>query len=192
MIEQKSLLTKWLTNLMYLHLASLVITVVNAITGLQSFTQWLSWAASIGAVFCLFQLQNTNQRYKKSAIFQAVALGCSLVVSLFGGLGLLGTVASVCGIVASYQEYHGHSELVAEADDRLSRKWAGLFLWSLVMGLISGFASTALVTIGVLAEMDTALLATLAVVLVLLTGAVVEILYLRYMNQTLKLLEKDA
>ena len=31
----------------------------------------------------------------------------------------------------------------------------------------------------------------LCAVLVLLTGAVVEILYLRYMNQTLKLLEKD-
>lgn len=192
MNEHKTLLTKWLTNLLYLHIASLVIAVVNAITGLQSFTQWLSWAASIGAVFCLFQLQTVNPRYQKSAIFQAVALGSTLIVSLFGGLGILGLAASICGIVASYQEYHAHSDLTAEADPQLSRKWSNLFLWSLAMGLISGFASTALVTIGVLAEVDTALLAGVAVILVLLTGAVVEILYLRYMNQTLRLLEKDV
>lgn len=192
MNEQKTLLTKWLQNLLYLHLASLVIAAVNAIMGLGSFTRWIGWAISIGAVFCLFQLQNVNQRYQKSAIFQAVALGSSLIVTLFGGLGLLATVASVCGIIASYQEYHAHSELVAEVDDRLSRKWAGLFLWSLALGIVSGFASSAVVMIGVLAEVDTALLANVAVVVVLLSGAVVEILYLRYMKQTLKLLEKDT
>lgn len=192
MNEQKTLLTKWLRNLLHLHIASLLIVVVNAITGLESFTRWVSWATSVGVILCLFRLQNVNQRYQKAAIFQAVVLGGSVASTLFDSLALLGTVASVCGIVAGYQEYHAHSELVAEVDDRLSRKWSGLFLWSLALGLVSGFASTALVTIGVLAEADVVMLAAVAVAVVLLSGAVVEILYLRYMDQTLNLLEKDA
>lgn len=186
----KDLLIKWLTYLLYLHVASLVLAVINSVAGQGSFTQWISWAVSIGAIVCMYRLREVNPRYQKAALFQGISLGGSLLVTLGGGLGLLGTVASVCGIVATYQEYHGHSELVAGTDERLSRQWSGLFLWSLVLGLISGFVSTAAVTIGVLAQADTALLTTLAVALVLLAGAVVEVLYLRYMNRTLRLLGK--
>ena len=95
-------------------------------------------------------------------------------------------VISICSIVAMYQEYMGHSEVTSQTDPALSGKWNSLFTIQLVVGILSGVASSAGVVIGVLAQMSTDALVGIIVFIMAVIGIGLELLYLNYLNQMLK------
>ena len=177
--------TKWLQYLLYAGIAAALNTILGFLLG--DLSRWLGLAISAAAVYLLFRLVDANERYQKAAIFSIVAL----VAGLFTNV-LLTLVGSVCSIVAQYQEYHAHSELIVERDPRLAGKWRTLF-WlqfavGLVLGLLLSFVSVILVMVSGLET--AAATAVLALVLAVVT-LILQVLYLVYLNRTVKLLENE-
>lgn len=194
MKEYKELLQKWLRMLFYIQIASMALVVVNALTYLDSITVWVNRGLTAAVIWCLFQLKDVNPRYRTSAITKAGVLICGLLTlpTNTSGLGLsssLMLVGSICSWVTAYQEYHGHSELVAEADGKLAKKWSDLFVWEIAIAIgtsmISIVGTTIMVATGVLTDR----IATVLIALSTILGLSLEGLYLYYMKRTLDLLE---
>lgn len=177
---------KWLQYLLYAGIAAALNTILGFLLG--DLSVWLGIAISGAAVYLLFRLVEANERYQKAAIFAIVAL----VAALFNNT-LLSLVGSVCSIVAEYQEYHAHSELIGERDPKLAGKWRTLFwlqfIVGLVLGLLLSFVSVILVMISGLET--AAATAVLAMVLAVVT-LILQVLYLVYLNRTIKLLENEV
>lgn len=194
MKEHKELLQKWLGMLFYIQIASMVITAVNAVTHLDNIIAWVNKGITLSVIWCLFQIKDVSPRYRTAAITKAGVLICGLLTLPVNtsGLGLssiLMLVGSACSWITAYQEYHGHGELVAEADKKLAKKWNDLFVWEVAIALgtsmISIIGTTVMVVTGVLTDTITTVLIALFTIL----GLALEGLYLFYMKRTLKLLE---
>ena len=54
------------------------------------------------------------------SIMRAVMLVCTLITAFVKGTSILTLAASILSIIAVYQEYNAHSELIADKDSRLS------------------------------------------------------------------------
>lgn len=194
MNEHKEALCKHLRILFYIQIASISITLINSVSNLDSITRWVSKALSLGTVWSLFQLKTVNPRYRTAAITNAVVFVCGLLTLPVNtsGLGLssiLLLVGAGCSWVAAYQEYHGHSEVTALWDEKLSKKWSSLFVWELVSGLAVSFLTIIVTTMLVAADTPSKLPTTITIVISTAVGLVMELLYLRYMKQTLTFVE---
>ena len=156
MEENRIDFVKWLRVLIYFAIAGLV----NTFIGIPSFvpsviTSWISRILMAVMVFAMFKLATANDRYKKAGIQRAIVLALTIATDLLHSGAILTLIAGTLAIVADYQEYHGHSELVEEKDHQLSGKWTSLFMWSIVVGLVLGFASTAAGVLAAVAGVDT-------------------------------------
>lgn len=197
MQEHKELLRKWLRVLFYIQIASMVITLVNSITNLESITRWVGKALSLAVIWSLFQLKAVNLRYRTAAICDAVVWISGLLTtpinsSNLGLSGILLLVGSTCSWVAAYQEYHGHSEVIAQWNAKLTKKWNNLFVWEIVSGLAVSLLSTVVTTVLVMAEAPSKLPTTITIVLSTAMGLAMNLLYLHYMKQTLNFIETNA
>ena len=192
MNEHKELLQKWLKVLFYVKIASMAITVINAATYWDNITAWILKSVNVVVLWSLFQLKDVNPRYRTAAITKLVALICVLLtapVNMRVGLSsILLLVGSTAGWVASYQEYHGHGELVEEMDAKLAKKWKDLFVWEIVIGLGISFISVGATTVLVAAGAASSNITTAIILLSSLSSLVLEALYLLYMKRTLDLL----
>ncbi len=175
---------KWLRYLFYIHIASIVVSWIKA-----DWNIWVSAALTVGTALCLYKLAPMGARYKKAAVYTAVVIGMSLPALFLDAAAIMTLAASIFSILAAYQEYNGHSELVARKDTKLSGNWHSLFTWEIVVGVISALLATTAAVILVLGEVATA--AITGIVTLLLNGVslVLGILYLVYMNRTIKLAE---
>ena len=88
-----------------------------------------------------------------------------------------------------YQEYHGHSEIAAQWDEKLAKKWRNLFVWEVVIALVTSVFSVFGTVILVATEMLTDTITTVIIALTTGIGLVLEGLYLLYMKRTLALIE---
>lgn len=195
MTEHKELLQKWLRVLFYAQIAYMAITAINAVTRWDSITAWVNRGITLTVIWCLFQIREINPRYRTAAITRVGAFLCGLLTLPVNtsGLGLssiLMLVGSVCSWITAYQEYHGHGELVAEADEKLAKKWNDLFVWEIVVALATSVLSIVGTTFMVATGMLTATVTTVLIAVSTVIGLVLEGLYLQYMKQTLKLLEE--
>ena len=141
-------------------------------------------------VFAMFQLAPANERYKKAAIQRAIVLVLSVVTDILHSGAVLTLIAVTLSIVADYQEYHGHSELIEEKDHQLSGKWKSLFMWSVIVGLILGFTSTAAGILVVMADMDTTKATILIAAILAIPQYVIEIIYILYLKKMVAILQK--
>ena len=181
--------TKWLWYLLYLHIGNLVLSCIPPIWPTNPVTPWIGSVLYAGMAVCLFRLTPACSRYRKAAIFTGISLVLTLLVKIPLLPNLLTMAASVLAIISSYQELYAHAQVVEPKDAALSRKWRNLFIWELVIGVISGFFSAAAVTIMVLADMELEQIVSLitgAMVLVALIPSILRILYLR---KTIRLFE---
>jgi len=149
-------LAKWIKILIYIAIAGLI----NALIGIPAFvpavvTTCVTRILLAVMVFAMFKLAPANERYKKAAIQRAIVLALSVATDMLNSGAVLTLIAGTLSIVADYQEYHGHAELVEDKDHQLSGKWTSLFIWSVIVGLILGFTSTAAGILAVMADMDT-------------------------------------
>lgn len=196
MKEHEQLLSKWLRVLFYIHIASMVITAVNAVSNLDSITAWLSKALSAVVIWSLFQLKAVNPRYRKAAVAKAMVLLCGLLTtpvntSALGLSSILLLVGATAAWVAAYQEYHAHGELIAEANEKLAKQWNSLFGLEILVGLGISLFSTVATLVLVSAEMDSGTVTTIILVITNIVYLLLDVLYLLYMYRSLKLIENN-
>lgn len=184
MNENRIDLAKWIQILIYIAIAGLI----NVLIGIPAFvpavvTTCVSRILLVAMVFAMFQLAPANERYKKAAIQRAIVLVLSVVTDILHSGAVLTLIAGTLSIVADYQEYHGHSELIEEKDHQLSGKWKSLFMWSIIVGLILGFTSTAAGILVVMADMDTTKATILIAAILAIPQYIIEILYILYLKK---------
>lgn len=190
MNENRIDLAKWIQLLIYIAIAGLI----NVLIGIPAFvpaivTTCVSRILLAVMVFTMFKLAPANERYKKAAIQRAIVLALSVVTDILHSGAVLTLIAGTLSIIADYQEYHGHSELVEEKDHQLSGKWTSLFIWSIIVGLILGFTSTAAGILAVMADMDTAKATILIAALLAIPQYVIEIIYILYLKKMVAIFE---
>ena len=190
MNENRIDLAKRIQLLIYIAIAGLI----NVLIGIPAFvpaivTTCVSRVLLAVMVFTMFKLALANERYKKAAIQRAIVLALSVVTDILHSGAVLTLIAGTLSIIADYQEYHGHSELVEEKDHQLSGKWTSLFIWSIIVGLILGFTSTAAGILAVMADMDTAKATILIAALLAIPQYVIEIIYILYLKKMVAIFE---
>ena len=184
MEENRIDFAKWLRVLMYIAMAGLV----NTFIGIPSFiptviTSWISRILMAVMVFTMFKLAPANARYKKAGIQRAIVLALTIATDLLHSGAILTLIAGTLAIVADYQEYHGHSELVEEKDHQLSGKWTSLFMWSIVVGLLLGFTSTAAGMFAAMTGIDTMKATIMIAAILAIPQYVIEIIYILYLKK---------
>ena len=184
MEENRIDFAKWLRVLMYIAIAGLV----NTFIGIPSFvpsviTSWISRILMAVMVFTMLKLAPANDRYKKAGIQRAIVLALTIATDLLHSGAILTLIAGTLAIVADYQEYHGHSELVEEKDHQLSGKWTSLFMWSIVVDLLLGFTSTAAGMFAAMAGIDTMKATIMIAAILAIPQYVIEIIYILYLKK---------
>ncbi len=135
MTKTKELFMKWMQNLFYVQCATLVLALIAMLPFVGSWFSWVIRIATIATIFVLYKLSPLSTRYLKAAIFMGASV---LTTILLKGLGVLAIVGMICSLIAIYQEYMGHSELIKEADAKLSKNWNSLFNWEIWGGFLVG------------------------------------------------------
>ena len=180
---RSDLLTKWLRVLMYIAIVSIVNSVISILPIIPaSVTTWISRGIMVAMVVCMFRLAPVNERYKKAGILRAVWLGC-MIASLVFLPSILVLAASILSIIAVYQEYSAHSEVVADKDAKLSRNWHSLFNWSIVTGLLVGFGSVVTALIASFAGVEITRITAIVTGILGIPQLVIEIVYLLYLKK---------
>ena len=183
-VEIKSdLLAKWIRVLIYIAIVSIVNSVISILPIIPaSVTTWISRGIMVAMVVCMFRMAPVNERYKKAGILRAVWLGC-MIASLVSMPSILVLAASVLSIIAVYQEYSAHSEVVADKDAKLSRNWHSLFNWSIVTGLLVGFGSVVTALIASFAGVEITRITAIVTGILGIPQLVIEIVYLLYLKK---------
>ena len=192
MEENRIHIAKWLRVLMYIAIAGLV----NTFIGIPSFvpsviTSWISRILMAVMVFTMLKLATANDRYKKAGIQRAIVLALTIAADLLHSGAILTLIAGTLAIVTDYQEYHGHSELIEENDHQLSGKWTSLFMWSIVVGLLLGFTSTAAGMFAAMAGIDTMKATIMIAAILAIPQYVIEIIYILYLKKMVTLFTEE-
>ena len=180
---RSDLLTKWLRALVYIAIVSIVNSAISILPIIPaSVTTWISRGIMVAMVVCMFRMAPVNERYKKAGILRAVWLGC-MIASLVFMPSILVLAASILSIIAVYQEYSAHSEVVADKDAKLSRNWHSLFNWSIVTGLLVGFGSVVTALIASFAGVEITRITAIVTGILGIPQLVIEIVYLLYLKK---------
>ena len=184
---------KWLRMLMYIAIATLANTAISFLPVVPAvLTSWIARAIMVAMIVCMFRLAPVNARYQKAGIMRSVILACTLITAFVSGTSLLNVAASILSIIAAYQEYSAHSELIADKDAKLSGKWHSLFNWSIATGLLVGFGSAVAVLILSLMEMDVVGVTALVVGILSVPQMILDLVYAMYIKKTISALENTA
>lgn len=180
---------KWLRYLLYVSIAALVNVVLANIPFISGLSSWVSLAIDVATAYLLFRLKDSNARYQTAAILLAIPLVAGLLNLL--GLTILTLVGSICGLVAEYQEYKAHSELIEEKDPKLAGQWGGLFWMGFVVAIITTLVGTVLSVFLAAYGMEMDGITVMITVAVTAVGLFLKWLYLSYLNRTIKLVENE-
>lgn len=180
--EQKGLLRKWLKVLLYIQIANAVRIGFGMVFPSTGIEKWLSLMIAAPSVYVLYQLAPVCSRYRTAAIMYGVSM-----IGTFVKADGLSTLISVCGLVARYQEYAGHGDVTQGTDDWLSGKWHSLFLLEMIVSVITVVGLSVGVLIGVDAGTESNVLVKLLSSLGIGITLIVRIIYLTYLNKTVKL-----
>ena len=184
MEENRIDFVKWLRVLIYIAIARIINTLIGIPTFIPTAVPaWISRILMAGIIFAMFKLAPANDRYKKTGIQLAIVLVLTIATELLNTGAVLTLIAGILSIVAEYQEYHGHSELVEENDHQLSGKWTSLFMWSIGVGLLLGFTSTAAGIFAAMAGIDTMKATIMIAAILAIPQYVIEIIYILYLKK---------
>lgn len=189
MTNNKELFMKWIKNLFYVQCATLVAGIITALPFLDGIMGWINTILAFGTLFVFFKLSPVKDRYRKATIFMAVTLVINLI-SKFTNIGILTFVGSIFSLIALYQEYSAHSDMMDGVDDKLARKWHTLFNWQIIGGIVLGFLESVLsiVLVGTFV-LDANFVAGLLVVMLEGFDIIIKIVYLMYLKRMLTVYE---
>lgn len=147
----------------------------------------------VAKIVCMFQLAPANERYIKAGMMRVAMLGCTLITAFLFGSMILTLAASILSIIAVYQEYNGHSELVDEKDAKLSGRWHSLFTWSVLAAVLLSFGTTIAAVILVAADLEGGASHISGIVIGLLSipQSILEIVYILYIKKMLSIFENS-
>ena len=183
MTDNKALFMKWIQNLFYVQCAALAASLISQLPFIETWFSWVTRVITIATIVILFKLIPLNERYRKAVILMVISMVAAIFSSYFL---LLVLIASICSIVATYQEYIGHSEVIAEADEKLSRNWRSLFNWELWGGLGFSFVvSIVTVAIGVANAPNTEVSVTVMTTATTIFGLVLQVVYIMLLKRML-------
>lgn len=184
MTNNRELFLTWTKNLYHLRLIALVGTLIAALPFIGSWIGWVNKLITVVIAYAIYKLSPVNIRYRKAAIFMVVSLVLSIIVNA-EILGALSFVASICSLIAVYQEYCGHAEMMTGIDEKLSRNWHTLFNWNIIGGILIGaFGSITAILAGVALVLDANLIAGIVLGIVLGFEVIIQIFYLRFLKRT--------
>lgn len=186
---RENLPVKWLRYLFYVQIAGIAVSLLGWVSSSEALNVWLGRAVTLGVVVCMYQLSPMDSHYKKSFILRGVMLILTLITYLLHSSMLLTLAASVLSILATYQEYHAHSELVAQQDEQLSGRWSSLFIWEILVSVLTTVLTMAATLILVMGEIGTSATVAIITVIMKLVSLVLRVLYLVYLNRTAKLFD---
>lgn len=185
------MIIKWLRVLMYIAIASLANAIISSLPIVPvAITTWISRGIMVAIVVCMFRLAPANEQYKKAGIMRAVMLVCTLITAFMRGTSILTLAASILSIIAVYQEYNAHSELMADKDSRLSGKWHRLFNWSLIAAVLVAFGSTVTALIFSFMEMDAVRLTAIIVGILSIPQMILDVVYMIYIQKMISIFVK--
>lgn len=184
--SHREIIVKWLNILFACQIANLATTALSVITPIGSIITWVSRVVSIVVIIALFKLEAVHERYRKAAIFYSISVSGGIISALIN-MNILGIALSVCSIIASYQQLTAHAEITAPKNAKLSGRWKSLFYCQLVIGLISGFVSSAGVVIAVLADIRSELIVSASLVFIALVNVILGLFHVMYLKQTIAL-----
>ena len=174
---------KWLRYLLYVGIAAMVNTVLNIF--LPAIASWLSPILTLAALYMMARLAASNGRYLRSILFN----GAALVVTILN-IQQVALAGLLCGIIGQYQEYHAHSELIADRDSKLAVKWSNLFFIQLGVNLFLVVMNVLSVAVFIgAAELDSVVISAIITVITAVILLILKIVYLVYLNRTVKVLE---
>lgn len=186
-MERRTNTVKWLRVLTWIAAASLVNSVIDWIPGVHGdITTWISRGIMAAAAFCMFQLAPDGVSYQRAGVSRLVMLACSLVTSfLFGSYALTG-LAFVASLIAVYQEYYAHSQLILEMDGVLSRNWYRLFWWQIAASILLtvGTSVAAVLIMASDRQVDASRLSGTVVFILEIPRFVLSVIYLSYLKKT--------
>lgn len=185
-------LVKWLRVLMYIAATGIVISLVNFLPFVPSLiTTWLSRGVTAAIALSLLRLAPANGRYRTAGILRGVVFGCTMLSAVVSAASVLSFPASILSLIAVYQEYSAHSELVAARDPKLSGKWNSLFNWGIIAAVFLSVGSMVMTMILVAAnpEGGTALISTIVLAILGLPGCVLDLVYIRYIQKMIRIFD---
>lgn len=141
---------------------------------------------------CMLKLAPANERYRKAGIFRGAILACSLITTFLFASRFLPLAASVCSMIAVYQEFHGHAELLENKNARLSQKWRSLFLWEIIAGLVLSVVSTFAVMILITMDLDASRIASMIIGVLKIPTWIIDVIYLCYVNKMIAIFQEDS
>ena len=192
--KQAPLLGKWLWIIFWLIIPSSVASILTNQTVIQYLPGLNLPGQILNAICCaiygisLLKLASVEEFYKKAGIFVLIAGGISAVDAIATGTAgavqapawtwLLTIPAGIIALIGEYNEYMGHSAVLAGVDNELSEKWASLWKW--YIGLFLGMLGCILVMLIL------PLLGALALLAAAIGVVVVSIKKLVYLYRTAK------
>lgn len=182
----RNIIKKWMKVLLICQIANLFASALGAISAISSIVGWVARIITIAIIVSLFNLSAVNERYRKAAIFYGISVGGGILSALLNK-NMFGMVLSICSIVATYHELNAHSEITAPKNEKLSKKWHSLFYYQMVIGLISGFIVPAGVVVAVLAEVDSDVIVSFALIITAIVSVILGLFQALYLKQTLHL-----
>ena len=178
---------KKMRSLFYINCLALISIIVALVPEMTNWSGWGNIVISSCIVVILLGLADSNKRYTKAAIFRMIAVAISILLK-FMDSSILSSVTSIILFCSLYQEYNAHSEVLADVDEKLSKRWKELFGIYLIGSIVVGVLS-ALIVISLGALFLQYAKAITVVVLVLSGGfdLIMRIIYLVYLKQMMNL-----
>ena len=187
------LIIKWIRILMYIAITSLVNSLANYIPVVPAdVTTWISRGIMVAMIVCMFQLAAANRRYKISAVLRTIWLGTLMVGTLLRIRATLIVGTSILSVIAVYQEYHGHSEVIAEMDENLSDKWNRLFIWSFIAPLLLSIGSSVAMVTATFMSLDVAKITAITTGVMRIPQYVIDMIYLMYLKNMIGILTERS
>lgn len=180
---------KWLRVLMY----TMIVSIANSLLSYLPFmpallTTWVRRGVSVAMVLWMFQLASVNARYRKAGILHLVAL----VSTFFALIPVVGPVlvlaASILTVIAVYQEYHAHGEVITDKDSVLAEKWNRLFVWELIADVLIAVVSAVVTVVLMMLQLDAVQVTAVITGILQLVGLVINVIYITYIKKMTALL----
>lgn len=178
----------WMRWLFIVHIVALLAPLARLLP-IQNLAFGLNLFVILGTICCLKNLEVKNPRYKKAGVFLLLSLAMLFIGRLIPN-GAVSLVSSVVSLIAVYQEYAAHSEVAAPHDGRLARTWRSLFVWEIIIGVVTAMFSVVAVLALTMLEMDAARASSVIGIAMMAVEAVVKIVYLSCVNRMIPIVSK--
>lgn len=132
----KESVTVWLRHLICAHAVNTATTLISMFTMGEGWFAWVKQAAALTVVICLFQLAPANKYYKNAAWYRVCMLAVGLIQAMSDFDAALSPLSTVLMLLATYEEYTAHRELVKDLDAGLSGKWHKLFIRQIIWNVV--------------------------------------------------------